>query len=168
MSRQADVEVQHWVRAAQIQQVTGRPEFNLFEVALDFSVPPDTEFPRVVPHWDMFLRVVGRNAGETRVLVRVHHEVRPGRWELRNEYENTRHRLTLPPDRTAIHDRPIRLANVSLGGTGLHAITIYFRPVDESDADDEYLWDRDETPWDPDEPEWSFGAVEYLRVRRPT
>lgn len=168
MSRQADVEVQHWMRAAVVQQVTGQQAHNLFEVAIDYTVPADTEFPRIVPFLDMFIRVVGRCAGETRVRIRIHHEVRPGRWALRNDYEQVRHRLPLPPDRIVFYDRLIRLPNVSLDGTGLYAVSVYFRPVDEHEELDGFYWDRDETPWDPDEPEWEFGAVEYFRVRRPS
>ena len=168
MSRQSDVEVQHWVRAALVQQVTAQTSYNLFEVAVDYTVPADTEFPKIVPYLDMFIRVVGRSAGETRVMIRVHHEHRPGRWTLRNDFEQPRHQLPLPPDQTVFLSRPVRLANVSLGGTGLYAVSVYFRPVIEPEESDGFYWDRDETPWDPDEPEWAFGAVEYFRVRRPS
>lgn len=140
MNRQPRVEVQHWVRAILIQQPSARLEFNLFEVAIDYTVPADTEFPRIVTRLDMFLRVVSRRAGPTRVRIRVHHENRPGRWDLRYDVERVQNRLLLPSDRVVFHDRPFCLAHVSLGGTGLYAVSIYFRPVDEPEEPDEFFW----------------------------
>ena len=139
------IAVQHCVLAALARQHASRPVFDLLEVAYEVSVPPDTEFPRVVARFDLFLRVVARRAGSTRLRVRVRRRVRRGLWELVNDYYAPNTRLPFPSNRTVVFSQPIRLPNVKLTGAGLYAITVYFRPPGRR---------------------WGLGAIEYFRVVR--
>ena len=133
----------------------------------ELVVPPDTEFPRTIYRLDMFLRVFATDAGPTRFRVRVHHEARPGRWQLRNDFDDPRQVLDLPAVGPIVHSRSVRLPNVMLGGTGTHAISLYLRPDDDPAADDEWApWNPDPLPWDPDEDGWRYAAVEFLYVVR--
>lgn len=166
---QPGIQVQHWALTTLARSYGGREAFDLFEVAYELTVPADTEFPRTIPRLDMFLRVFATDAGPTRLRVRVYHEPRPGRWQLRSEYGDPRHVMALPDPGEVVHSRSFRMPNVSLGGVGLHAVALFTRPVgDEPDGDDPPAWNVDATPWDPDEYGWEFAAVEYFYVVRPT
>jgi hypothetical protein len=160
------VRVQHWALATVIWQHGSNEVFDLLEVRYDLVVPPDTEFPRWVSRLDMFLRVFAEDAGPTRYRVRVFHQTWSGRWDLRKDYDHPRQVLPLPVAGEATYSGPVRLANVSLGGTGVHAIVLFLRPDDDSEIDDPAPWNPDPTPWEPDEPGWTFGAVEYIYVVR--
>lgn len=167
MSDEPAVRVQHWALATVIRRHGFQEVFDLLEVRYELVVPPDTEFPRLIHRLDMFLRVFATDAGPTRFRVLVHHEVRPGRWQLRNDFDDPRHVLDLPAAGTVVHSRSVRLPNVMLGGIGTHAISLYLRPDDDPAADDEWPpWNPDPLPWDPDEDGWRFAAVEFLYVVR--
>ena len=71
MSRPRIIDVQHGVLTALTRQHGTRPVFDLLEVGYEYSVPSDTEFPRTVPRFDLFLRVIARSAGPTRIRIRV-------------------------------------------------------------------------------------------------
>lgn len=167
MSDEPAVRVQHWALATLIRRHGTREVFDLLEVGYELVVPPDTEFPRTIYRLDMFLRVFATDAGPTRFRVRVHHEARPGRWQLRNDFDDPRQVLDLPAVGPIVHSRSVRLPNVMLGGTGTHAISLYLRPDDDPAADDEWApWNPDPLPWDPDEDGWRYAAVEFLYVVR--
>ena len=145
MKRPGSVAVQHCGLAALARQHGSLPVFDLLEVAFEVSVPPDTEFPRVVPRFDLFLRVVARRAGPTRLRIRVRRRVRRGVWDLVNDFYSPATRLPFPSNRTVVFSQPVRLPNVKLTGVGLYAVGVFFRPRGQR---------------------WSLGAVEYFRVVR--
>jgi hypothetical protein len=120
--------------------------FDLLEVSYDYTVTAEREFPVSVSKFDLFLRVVARSAGQTRLRIRVRRRLRGGSWELVNDFYSNR-RLSFPPDRTVVESWPFRLPNVKLTGTGLYAVRVYFRPAG----------------W-----KWELGAIEYFRVVRQT
>jgi hypothetical protein len=142
MNRPQGIRVRHCVLTTLIRQHGSRPVFDLLEVSYEHEVPPDTEFPKVVPKFDLFLRVVADSAGPTRVRIRVHHWSR-GRWSLVNEFGSNR--LPLPTNGTVVHSRSFRLPNVRLTGIGLYAVVVYLRPARQP---------------------WGRGAVEYFQVVR--
>jgi hypothetical protein len=145
MGRSGLIDVQHCVLTTLARQHGSRPVFDLLEVAYEVEVPADTEFPRFVPKFDLFLRVVARSAGSTRLRIRIHRHVRRGVRELTNDFRPDR-RLDFPRTRTVVFSHPGRLPNVKLTGTGLYAIRVYFRPTG--------------CPWE-------LGTIEYFRVVRP-
>jgi hypothetical protein len=146
MSRPRTIDVQHAVLTTLVRQHAAHPVFDLLEVRYDVTVPADTEFPRTIPKFDFYLRIVARAAGPTRLRIRVRRRNHQGTWERVNEYVPNRP-LPFPRDRTVVHSQPVRLPHVKLTGTGLYAIKVYFRPPGER---------------------WSVGAVEYFRVVRAT
>lgn len=145
MSRFRSVAVQHCVLATLARQHASRPVFDLLEVSYEVSVPPDTEFPRIVARFDLFLRVVAKRAGPTRLRIRVRRRIRRGSWDLVNDFFSPNTRLPFPKNRTVVFSQPVRLPNVKLTGTGLYAIQVYFRFPKQN---------------------WELGAVEYFRVVR--
>jgi hypothetical protein len=145
MNRPGIIDVQHGILSALTRQHGSRPVFDLLEVAYEYTVPPDTEFPRVVPRFDLFLRIVARSAGPTRIRIRIRRQIRRGVWELVNDFYNPTRRLSFPPNRTAVFSQPVRLPNVHLTGTGLYAVRVYFRPAN----------------W-----HWELGTIEYFRIVR--
>jgi hypothetical protein len=144
MSRPGGIDVLHCILATLVRQHGSRSVFDLLEVTYEVTVPPDTEFPKLIAKFDVFLRLVGRSAGPTRFRIRVHRRVSRGVWELVNDFRPHR-RLPFPSGRTAVLSQPVRLQNVKLTGTGLYAIRVFFRPA----------------KW-----KWELGAVEYFRVVR--
>jgi len=158
------VEVQHCILARCITQHGSHPIFNLLEVCYDYTVPPDLEFPKIVPRFDLFLRLVARDCGPTQLRICVHRLLRPGEWEVVNDYLG-RVELAFPEDATVIRDESVRLANLRLNGQGLHAVTVHFRPVPDSpDELEEGVWNPDETSFDL--PGWDTRGVEYFNVVR--
>lgn len=145
MNRPGTIAVQHCVLATIARQHATRPVFDLLEVAYEVSVPPDTEFPRIVARFDLFLRVFARGAGPTRLRIRVRRRVRRGVWDLVNDFYSPNTRLPLPANRTVVFSQPIRLPNVKLTGVGLYAISVHFRPRHAK---------------------WALAAREYFRVVR--
>lgn len=144
MSHSHSIEVQHAVLSTLARQHGTHPVFDLLEVRYDVVVPADTEFPRTIPKFDLYLRMVARDAGPTRLRIRVRRRLPQGLWERVNDFVPTR-RFLFPRAGTVVHSQPIRLPNVKLTGTGLYAINTYFR-----------------TPGEP----WGLRAVEYFRVVR--
>ena len=144
MNRPRVIDVLHCLLATLARQHGSRSVFDLLEVTYEVTVPPDTEFPKLIAKFDLFLRLVGRSAGPTRFRIRVHRRVSRGVWELVNDYRPNR-RLQFPPSRTAVLSQPVRLQNIKLTGTGLYAIRVFFRPAKGT---------------------WKLGAVEYFRVVR--
>lgn len=154
------ITVQHWVIARTVRTYgTVFTEADLLGVTPDYTVPPDTEFPkerRNVPH---YLRFVAESAGVTEFLVRTHYQRRPDEWELTSESDDGGRPIVLPDDRVVDWVEVIRAPYLLLHGVGLYAVTIFFRS-----AEDDERADPDETPWDPAESGWVFGAVDYFRV----
>ena len=128
MNRPRRIAVQHCVLATLARQHASRPVFDLLEVAYEVSVPPDTEFPRIVARFDLFLRIVARRAGATELRIRVRRRVRRGEWELVNDFYSPGAGFPFPANGTVVFSQPIRLPNVKLTGEGLYAICVYFRP----------------------------------------
>ncbi len=137
------VSAQHCVLNATTRRHGSRPAFDLLEVSYTYAVPADTEFPRVVPRFDLFVRFVARKAGPTRVAIRVWWRAQ-GRRQLLHDFRPGR-RLPFPADATVVSDQPLRLPNVRLVGPGLHAIEVWCRP---------------------DRRRWHRIAVEYFRIER--
>jgi hypothetical protein len=137
------IAVQHCVLTTLTRQHGSRPVFDLLEVSYEHEVSPDTEFPKVVPKFDLFLRVIADSAGPTRLRVRVYHWRRYG-WDRVNEY-TPGNRLAFPTHGTLVASFPFRLPNVKLTGTGLYAVVVYLRPARQP---------------------WGRGAVEYFQVVR--
>ncbi len=158
---QPRIEVQHWLLARTVRAYGASiTESDLLGVAFEYAVPPDTEFPSRRGPVVAFLRVTARSAGVVEFLAQVHHERRPGVWQPVNRFADRGRPLVLPVGRTVVLSESIRLPHVRLEGTGVYAVTIYFRP----DGPDDPPPGADPTPWDPDEPGWVFGAVDYFRV----
>jgi hypothetical protein len=158
------VDVLQWVRARTVSGA--RPPFNLLEVAHQYTVPDELEFPRTVAQFNVYLRAAGHSAGPTAARVRVHRELRHSRWELLHDFVPPNLVLPFPETGTVVYEGPVHLPHVRLTGTGLYAISVYFRCADDADEPDAH-WDRERTDWDPpDEPEWAFGAVDYFVVNR--
>jgi hypothetical protein len=145
MSRPQIIDVQHGILTTLTRQHGSRPVFDLLEVAYEYTVPPDTEFPKIVPRFDLFLRIIALSAGPTRIRIRIHRQVRRGAWELVNDFHNPACRLSFPLDRTVVLSQPFRLPNVHLTGTGLYSVRVYFRPA----------------KW-----HWELGTIEYFRIAR--
>jgi len=113
--------------------------------AYEYEVPPDTEFPYLVPKFDLFLRVIARSAGIVGYRFRVRRRMGRGQWDAPTEYNSPANVLVFPTNRTVVFSHSFRLPNVRLTGTGLHAVTVYFRPRRSR---------------------WRLAAVEYFRVVR--
>lgn len=128
MSRPRVVDVQHCLLATTAKRHGTHPVFDLLEVRYEQAVPPDTEFPKFIAKFDLFLRVVGRSAGPTRLRIRVSRRLRRGVWELVNDFHDPSQRLPLPRSRTVVASDSFRLPNVKLTGMGLYAVRVYFRP----------------------------------------
>lgn len=145
MSRSRTIDVQHCVLTTLARRHGNRPVFDLLEVAYEYAVPADTEFPKYVPKFDLFLRVVARSAGPTGIRVRVRRRRGRNRWELLHDYFSPNRRLPFPPNQTVVLSDSIRLPNVRLTDTGLYAVQVYFCPRRSR---------------------WALGAIEYFRVVR--
>lgn len=145
MNRPRTIAVQHCVLATVISRHGTRPVFDLLEVGYEYAVPPDTEFPKFVPKFDLFLRVAARSAGPTEIRVRVHRRRHRRHWELVNDFFSPNKVLSFPNNRTVVLSDSVRLANVKLTGTGLYALKVFFRPPRSR---------------------WQLGAVEYFHVVR--
>jgi hypothetical protein len=161
--------VQHAILTRLVRQHSDRSVFDLLEVSYDYAVPADTEFPREVPQLDLFLRLIATDAGPTQLQVRLYHVNPRGELDLRKGWFDATRPLPFPEVGRVCLDRTFRLINVSLGGPGLHAIAVYFRPVPDASAaesgEPEWNPDEDETVYDI--PGWQTGAVEYFNVVRP-
>jgi hypothetical protein len=157
------LDVQHWLRTAFIRQVGPRHVFNLHEAGVEFEVPASLEFPRIIPRWDMYLRVGTSDSVQAGLRIRIHHQRRSNRWVLMNDYHTGVQYLVLAPRGFEFHDRVLPLAHVRLEGPGFYSISLFFRYDGEVESQFE---PAEETPWNPDEPEWKFAAVEYVRVAR--
>jgi hypothetical protein len=145
MSRSRVIDVRHCVLTAVTRQHGNRPVFDLLEVGYEYTVPADTEFPKLVPRFDLFLRVAARSAGPTELRIRVYRRRRRHLWELVNDYLSPNQVVPFPSNRTVVLSNSFRLANVKLTGTGLYAVRVFFRPLRSH---------------------WQLGAVEYFRVVR--
>lgn len=145
MNRPRAVQVQHCVLATVVTRHGTRPVFDLLEVGYEYAVPPDTEFPKYVPKFDLFLRVAARSAGPTPIRIRVSRRRRRRVWELVNDFHSPNKVVPFPVNRTVVLSDTLRLANVKLTGTGLYAVRVFFRPPGSR---------------------WQLGAVEYFRVVR--
>src|SRR4051794_29902929 len=112
MNRPQGIRVRHCVLTTLTRQHGSRPAFDLLEVSYEHEVPPSIEFPKIVPRFDLFLRVVGDSVGPTRLRIRVYRFWRD-RWDRVNEYlPNVR--LPFPTNGMLVLSRPFRLANVNL------------------------------------------------------
>jgi hypothetical protein len=126
--------------------------------------PPENRRRQVA----LFLRLLGRDAGSTRILLRVHYQDGPDRWR-----EMQRHPISqvldFPSEGEAVLDVAYNLPYLRIGGIGLHALTVYFQPtdvIDEDETDDLSVW-QDEDEW-ATEPGWAHGATEYFEIVRET
>ena len=144
MSRPRTVNVQHCVLTTLTRQHGPRPVFDLLEVSYEYTVPPEREFPVSVPKFDLFLRVVSRSAGPTRIRIRVRRRCGRGRWDLMNDY-SSQNTLPLPVKGPSVLSDSFRLPHVKLTGAGLYAVAVYLRPPRSR---------------------WHLSAVEYFRVVR--
>src|SRR5262249_33486905 len=80
MSRPRTIAVQHCLLTTMTRQYGGRQIFDLLEVRYEYAVPADTEFPRIVPRFDLFLRFASQSAGPTRLRIRVRRRRGDGTW----------------------------------------------------------------------------------------
>jgi hypothetical protein len=85
MSRPS-IAVQHCILTTLTRQHGSRPVFDLLEVQYEYTVPADTEFPKRVPKFDLFLRVIARSAGIVGYRFRVRRRIRRGQWDVPSEY----------------------------------------------------------------------------------
>ena len=144
MSRPS-IAVQHCVLTTLTRQHGSRPVFDLLEVQYEYAVPADTEFPYFVPKFDLFLRVIARSAGIVGYRFRVRRRIGRGQWDAPGDYNSPANVLVFPTNRTVVFSHSFRLPNVRLTGTGLYAVTVFFRPRRSR---------------------WQLAAVEYFRVVR--
>jgi hypothetical protein len=145
MSRLGTIAVQHCILATVTKRHGTRPVFDLLEVAYEYTVPADTEFPKFVSKLDLFLRVLARSAGPTQLRIRVYRRRRRRQWERVNDFFSPNRVLSFPRNRTVVLSDSFRLPNVKLTGTGLYAVRVFFRPPRSR---------------------WQLGAAEYFRVVR--
>ena len=154
-----------------------RPDYDLLQVAYDWSPPPATTYPErwawhPVP--GLYLRVAAHDAGLTEVLIQVHYRRRRV-WELTNAFHDPSRPYHFPTNRTVVLSDWIKLPSLTSHGFGLYATTIYFRAVaSEEDKDEEPEESPKPRPWDPGEAlqsrigdGWTFGAVDYFRMVKP-
>ncbi len=141
-SRPRSITVQHGVLATLARRHGNRPIFDLLEVAYEYSVPADTEFPRTAT-FDLFLRVLARSAGPTEIRIRVYRRLRQSQWDLVNDFTSPNNVFPFPSNRIVVYSDSVRLPNVRLTGTGLYAVRVFFRPLRSR---------------------WQLGTVEYFRV----
>jgi len=168
------VEVQHCLLIRRGMPDPGTPRYNLFGVGYRYEVAADTEFPTdAKPPWAVYLRVVGRNAGPTRVLFRVHYRNPQRRWQETFRLRSG-HPIPFSATEAETHDVVLNLPYLRLGGVGLHAITGHFCPVGEEPGEEDWRPDdaREEPEWETEPEElfglsgWQFGAVEYFWIAR--
>jgi hypothetical protein len=155
-------------------------EYSLQGVCYRYSVPADTEFGeegtdalfgpsgKQQRQVAVYLRLLARDAGTTRVLLRCHFQSARGQWR-----EMQRHLigrvLDFPNEGEVVADLAFNLPYLRIGGFGLHALTVHFRSAEvrgEVGPDELPAW-QDEDEWDT-EPGWASGATEYLEIVRGT
>lgn len=101
------------------------PMSDLLGVGYTYTAPPDTEFPRIIPRLDLFVRFLVAGVGPTAVQVRVYRLDPDGSLlERVNQYQFTI--PFTPTDR--VREHVFRLPNIRIKGTGLYAVRIG-RPV---------------------------------------
>jgi hypothetical protein len=97
------------------------PTSDLLGVDYRMAVPPDTEFPRVVPRLDLFVRFVVAGVGPTEIEIRVIRLDDDG--SVRERVSSFRHTVPFAPTER-VREHSFRLANVRLTGEGLYAVRI--------------------------------------------
>src|SRR5690349_21748693 len=112
MNRPHGIRVRHCVLTTLARRHGSRPVFDLLEVRYDHEVPSNVEFPRIVPQFDLFLRVFANSAGPTRLRVRVYRRWNR-RWDRVNEYTANRP-LPFPRHGPSVFDYPFRMPYVNL------------------------------------------------------
>ena len=142
--------VQHCILATTVRQYGSRPTSDLLGVDYFVPVPADTEFPRLAGRMELFLRFFSTGLRvPTRVMITVSH-LDADHNELALIY---RHRLELPGTSTPeprVHDRTVKLANLSFPGTGLYCVRVLRRA--------RRAWDYRRA--------WKIAKVEYFSVQR--
>lgn len=114
--------VQHFVLTRLSQRHGSTTTWNLLGVEYRYTVPADTEFPKVIAQHDVFARFFVRGTGSARFVLRV--------WWLdapegkRLVYVSRRHRVAFTAASTVL-DHPFRIANFDLPGEGRYAIRLY-------------------------------------------
>jgi hypothetical protein len=123
----------------------------------------------------LFLRLLARDAGRTRLFVRSLYEYEPNQWRVMMaipaRWENP---IGFPERGEDVQDLVVRLPYLRIGGIGLHAITVHFRSEFDPEYDDsiEPTEEIDESrPWqDADEwqefPGFHHLATEYFEIVR--
>jgi hypothetical protein len=129
------------------------------------------EFGNLAPgKFALFLRLFGHSAGLTRVLVRFHYRDGQLNWSEMGRFHKE-HPIAFPDDGELTQDIVINLPYLRVGGVGIHAITVHFRPVEE--PDDTEMEENELSEWKPDdewmdEPGWVHGFTEYFEIVRLT
>jgi uncharacterized protein YprB with RNaseH-like and TPR domain len=167
MNQERRVDVQHCILTRVTTRHGSQPIYNLLEVCYDYHVAPDTEFPKIVPRFDLFIRWVSKNARRIEVRFRVHFIKRRGEFELMNDWADPTRVLSFPDDRRVVLDQSIRLPNMRLGGPGLHAIVVHCRLIPDPLTEESELFDFDKETTGFDIEGWRTAAVEYVNVARP-
>ena len=149
-------------------------EHSLGGVTYTYAVPADTEFGEfgsTAPgRFALFLRLLGRDAGSTQLLVCCHFRNRHREWIEMARFPMT-HAIAFPEEGEVVQDTVINLPFLRIGGVGVHAITVHLRAADASDFDEldgveEPAWMADDE-W-MEEPGWSHGSTEYFEIVRAT
>ncbi len=117
------VRVQHFILNRLSQRHGSSPAWNLLGVEYRYTVPADTEFPRVIARHDVFVRFVVRGSGSARFVLRVWWLDAP-EGKRRLVYVSRRHRVAFTAASTVL-DHPFRIANFDLPGEGRYAIRLY-------------------------------------------
>jgi hypothetical protein len=168
MNSEQRVDIQHCTLTRVTTRQGSLPIYNLLEVCYDYHVSPDTEFPKIVPRFDLFVRWISKNAGRIDVRFRVHYINRRGEFELMNDWVDPSRILSFPEQSRVVRDQSIRLPNMRLGGPGLHAIVVHCRLIPDPLTEESEIFDFNEEATDFDIEGWRTAAVEYVNVVRPT
>jgi hypothetical protein len=118
--------VQHCILNAVTRQYGPGPTSDLLGVNYVRVVPADTEFPRVVPNFEVFVRFFATNLRRGRVLFTIT-LLEPAASRPRPVY---RFRTSLPNfggGGTVCYDRSFKFQNVSLPAEGLYCIRVLWR-----------------------------------------
>lgn len=142
--------VQHCILATTVRQYGSRPTSDLLGVDYTYTVPADTEFPRIASRLEVFLRfyVTGLKRPKPIRITVSHLDADGNHREVIFQYQFLL--STLSPSGTLVVDRSVKLVNMSLPGPGTYCVRVLRRA--------KRVWDH--------RPQWRVAKVEYFSVER--